>query len=167
MSKRRGRRLNKKLCGLYPTSFPNSVRWKVETDYAQKLSPAEKEWLAKFNDEFAGASFGPEPLHDSVDAKRELYRHKNAANKDAMELARAAGALVFKDSGPDYDGRNYAPTPDYLDSPEYRAALEEYRSHLPKGARGRVADTPEYRKARRNLERIVREHQAEDEDPDW
>ena len=113
--------------GLAASTFPRSVAWRVDQDYADRLGPEDRQWLAAFNDNFYGADFRDTSLETwSTDARREVYRAKNAANRDLMtvdipnhgydvpeETAELEDAVAF-DDGP-------------LDSPPYKAAREAYR----------------------------------------
>jgi hypothetical protein len=49
-----------------------------------------------------------------------------------------------------------APTPAYLDEPEYKAALVEYRKHLPPNERRRPNKTRKFNRAAARLERAKR-----------
>ena len=112
---------------LAPATFPRSVAWRVDQDYVATLAPEHKEWLAQFNDRFYGADFrGETSVAWSTDERREVYRAKNAANRDVMtvdiphhgqdipvETVELEDAVAF-DDGP-------------LDSPSYKAAREAYR----------------------------------------
>jgi len=113
--------------GLAASTFPRSVAWRVDQDYADFLSADERQWLADFNDRFYGADFrGETSVAWSTDERREVYRAKNAANRDVMtvdiphhgqdipvETVELEDAVAF-DDGP-------------LDSPSYKAAREAYR----------------------------------------
>ena len=113
--------------GLAASTFPRSVAWRVDQDYADRLSLDERQWLAAFNDRFYGADFrGETSVAWSTDERREVYRAKNAANRDVMtvdipnhgqdipvETVELEDAVAF-DDGP-------------LDSPPYKAAREAYR----------------------------------------
>jgi hypothetical protein len=103
------------------------VAWRVDQDYADRLGPEDRQWLAAFNDNFYGADFRDTPLETwSTDARREVYRAKNAANRDLMtvdipnhgydvpEETVELEEAVALDDGP-------------LDSPSYKAAREAYR----------------------------------------
>jgi len=116
--------------GLAASTFPRSVAWRVDQDYADRLSLDERQWLADFNDRFYGADFrGETNVTWSTDERREVYRAKNAANRDLMttdipyhgwdmaeEETVELEEAVALDDGP-------------LDSPSYKAAREAYRKN--------------------------------------
>src|SRR5258708_37548110 len=72
------------------------------------------------------------PLHRTKAAKRERYRAKYYANQDGFAVAQATGKLEYADSNPDraavVSERDEAPTPAYLESPEYKRAVAEFRA---------------------------------------
>jgi hypothetical protein len=149
--------------GVNPKTFPLSVREYVECDYIRKLSPSEKEWLAKFNDRYHGAAYPPTDhakgcgCEDCVE-RRDSYNRKNAANNDVYAVSRVFGLassetvigdrvhdsteLVIADQDADQ-----STGPEYLRSEEYRAALADLRRLLPRNPRNKLADTPELRAA--------------------
>ena len=113
--------------GLAASTFPRSVAWRVDQDYADRLSGEDRQWLADFNDRFYGADFrGETSVAWSTDERRQVYRAKNAANRDLMtvdipnhgydvpEETVELEEAVALDDGP-------------LDSPPYKAAREAYR----------------------------------------
>lgn len=78
--------------GVYCLGRPSAVylRWQHDVDYAQRLSPADKAWLSRFQDElYRSATFRPEfAIHDE-DGQRENQRAFKANQRDA--LARSDG----------------------------------------------------------------------------
>jgi hypothetical protein len=68
-------------------------RWRVDQDYLQKLGPAERDWIEKFNDEYYRAEFKGEPLHPAGPLRRQIFRAQNAA---AVDLVTAATTEVTK-----------------------------------------------------------------------
>lgn len=58
-------------------------RWRVDQDYVQKLSPAERAWLDRFNDEYYRAEFAEKPLHPEV-RRGEIFSAQNAAERDLV-----------------------------------------------------------------------------------
>ena len=181
---RRRSKPNPKHYGLHARALPKSVAWMAEVDYLDQLSDADKEWLAKFNEETINGAFNhSEPIIPNDGAagtamRRSIYRAKNAANRDGLENARSTNRLLFPDQAtPGESPRKHRtwesiaatslnetdlnPTPSYLDDPRYKRALAEYRNHLP--ARAKDEESPELKKARARIERIVREYQAQDD----
>ena len=58
--------------GISQNHYPKVHREVVDQDYVQKLSPSEKEWLAKFNREYVGGSFDETGnLHDGASFTEE------------------------------------------------------------------------------------------------
>lgn len=183
----------RKRYGLHPKAMPKSVAWMAECDYLDQLDDDQLDYLARFNDEVANAAFNhPDPLYrndtdEGIQARRAIYRAKNAANVDALENARTMGRLVFPDAPIPGRGRStsdgsrwdfFAPvgsgdvspdtTPGYLNSAAYKQAVAEYRAHLPTGPRAKFVETPEYHAAKSALERFTREQQTEDfQSPDY
>ena len=113
--------------GLAAATFPRSVAWRVDQDYAEVLSTEDRRWLAEFNDAFYGADFrGVTEGRWSTDERREVYRAKNAANRDLMttdipyhgwdlpEETVELDELSLGDDGP-------------LDDERYKVAREAYR----------------------------------------
>jgi hypothetical protein len=64
--------------------FTKPVKWKVDSDYANKLSKAEQEWLAAFNDaEYANDFRALEKLQPVSDRiKKNMTDDRNAARRD-------------------------------------------------------------------------------------
>ncbi len=114
--------------GLVAGTYPRSVAWRVDQDYASTLGPTEREWLAQFNDRYYGADFrGESEVAWSTNDRREVYRDKNRANRDMMTCALAVEAeaphevIELEDVVVD-DLR-------HLDDAEYKAAREAYRAN--------------------------------------
>lgn len=72
--------------GLYARNFPKAIREFVDQDYTGQLSPEEKEWLARFNDEFYGGKFrkGIKPLHTTQDDRRARWRELRSSRIDVF-----------------------------------------------------------------------------------
>lgn len=113
--------------GLAAATFPRSVAWRVDQDYAERLSSDARRWLAEFNDAYYGADFrgvAEEPW--TTEARRVVYRAKNAANRDLMtcdiphhgldlpEETVELEELALADDGP-------------IDTERYKVAREAYR----------------------------------------
>lgn len=62
-----------KTYGLNPDTFRLPHRWAVDFDYEKKLSASEKQWLAKFSDEYYGSDFKENPIHTLDRHRRELH----------------------------------------------------------------------------------------------
>lgn len=70
------------------------VRWQLDQDYIEKLSPEDQDYLAKFLDEYYNGRFAKgEPVHQTEDLRRSCYRNKNNANRDAYGRAQAVERL--------------------------------------------------------------------------
>lgn len=129
--------------GLYSRNFPSSVKWRVDYNYLHKLSKEEQEWLAKFSDRYYGAEFRGDSEDDAwtVPERRRAYIDKNTANTDAYSAIHAEerrGLVIPLEELPGYEpeedpNKDRTPTPEYLNSPEYKQRLEEYRRLLDPG----------------------------------
>lgn len=155
-----------------PKNHPRSNRWAVDFDYVRQLSPEEQRWLGEFADAYYKAD--PSAMRSrawTVEEKREVYRRKNAANRDLYVLDEVVPVEYeykgvvhmnpFDRRAAPRDPQDWTPTPEYLASDEYKAALEEYRKTL--GAwDGRKPPKPnKHSVARRKLEEIVEDHTDE------
>ena len=113
--------------GLAAATFPRSVAWRVDQDYTDRLGQDERRWLAEFNDAFYGADFrGVAEERWSTNERREVYRAKNAANRDLMTcdvpthgLDLPEDSIEFDELALDDDGP--------LDELKYKTAREAYR----------------------------------------
>lgn len=158
--------------GAYGKNHPAAVAWRVDADYLNKLTQEEREWYAAFCDKYYGGDFRGEGGGEwTEEEKREAYIDKNRANSDAytnyqydaesdtwrprllprhFEMNEHAGVLA------EDPNRDLTEVPDYLDDPEYKAALAEFRRHLHPGRAPREpVDTPELRRAREKVKEIV------------
>lgn len=113
----------------YTRSFPRSVRWKVDQDYVEELTPAQREFLKLFNDEYYGAKFR-KSTEWSTEEKRQSYRDKNVANADSYAKCPPELVEELSEALIDESPREAGPTPTYLDSPEYKEARDSFREHL-------------------------------------
>lgn len=168
---RRPRRPN--ISGALSRNYPRTKRWRVDFDYLRRLSPEEIEWLHAFCNNHYGGNFsyaGPEGYEAwSKDERRKAYAATNAANRDLYstcpeESVKYLGVNKFGRahldepwSTDDVDFNPYAygaAAPAYLESPEYRDALADYRAEVD---RLRKSDPPSEAllKAKRRLERIT------------
>ena len=90
--------------GLEVKSFPKHKQWRVDQDYVKTLSPEEKAWLNKFNQEYYRNRFSKEgDLHNSPELKRACYSNENAANRDLYSIKDVGGAMVSE-----YDNDEYS-----------------------------------------------------------
>ncbi len=99
-----------------------------------------------YNADFTGDPKPGEPGNEWSDAlRKETYIAKNRVNRDAYAIALGGGTLDFVEDDEESlaDGD---PTPAYLATAEYKAALSWYRSHIDAG----TTETSEG-KAARNL----------------
>ena len=113
--------------GLAAATFPRSVAWRVDQDYAERLSGDERRWLAEFNDSYYGADFRGVPEGRwSTSERREVYRAKNAANRDLMTVDIPTHGLDFPEETVEFDE---LPLSDDgpLEDPRYKTAREAYR----------------------------------------
>lgn len=70
----------------------------IEQDYIKKLSPKEKAWLNKFNEEWISASFDKnnrKNLHKTKEAKRDCYGRNNSRNRDLYNFLKITGNLKY------------------------------------------------------------------------
>ena len=112
--------------GLAAATFPRSVAWRVDQDYAERLSTDERQWLAEFNDSYYGADFrGVVEGRWSTDERREVYRAKNAANRDLMTCDVPAHGLDLPEETVELEELLFDDGP--LDDERYKVAREAYR----------------------------------------
>lgn len=112
--------------GLAAATFPRSVAWRVDQDYAERLSADERRWLAEFNDAFYGADFrGVTDERWSTEARREVYRAKNAANRDLMTTDIPYHGWDLPEETVELDEVPLDDGP--LDTERYKTAREAYR----------------------------------------
>ena len=84
--------------GLEVKSFPKHKQWKVDQDYIKDLSPEEREWLGKFNQEYYRNRFTKEDnLHNTPELKRACYSNENASNRDLYSIKDVGGMVGFID----------------------------------------------------------------------
>lgn len=131
--------------------YPRTVRELVDYDYADQLSEADRAFLEQFTEEYYGASFSDDSIHDDAQ-RRELYRVKNRRNQDIYGKSLRAGPP--KEDWEDTE-RDWRATPEHLNSSEYQEALAEYRSHLPTDARRTVEVTPQYLETKQKLAQVA------------
>lgn len=114
--------------GLAAATFPRSVAWRVDQDYADRLSSDERRWLAEFNDAFYGADFRGVPEERwSTSVRREVYRAKNAANRDLMTCDVPAHGLDVPEETVELEELSLVDDGP-LDDERYKTAREAYRN---------------------------------------
>jgi hypothetical protein len=154
--------------GLYARNFPKPLRWQVDCDYSDRMTPEERQWLSEFNDRWVGGDF-----RDTTDeewpreARSEVNRSKNASRTDVYALSECSGQLLYRgvatadERQGDLDGE---PTPEYLEADEYKKAVAEFRKHLAPGRRvAKPVVSLGYERARRRLARLTKEGLKEHE----
>ena len=74
--------------GLEKKSFPKTKQWMVDQDYTKTLSPEEKEWLGRFNQEYYRNRFeSPElDLHKTKKQRKECNLNDNANRRDLLTI---------------------------------------------------------------------------------
>lgn len=128
--------------GLRQRNFEKAIAWRVDQDYADRLTPEDQEWLAKFNDRYYGGDFRSADEEDwPTERRREVWTTKNAARVDAHTFASSGGLLdsldverheeALAEATP--NGTDPVPTPEHLNSPRYKQAREAFRSLLKPG----------------------------------
>lgn len=60
--------------------------WRLDQDYLDRLSLADRQWVEKFNAEYYRAEFSDKPLH-SPRQRREIWRAQYAADCDILTAA--------------------------------------------------------------------------------
>lgn len=60
------------------------ARWRIDQDYLRRLSPQDRAWIERFNDEYYRAEFGEDPLHPPGEKRREIYDAQNVAARDLV-----------------------------------------------------------------------------------
>lgn len=66
--------------------FARAVRWKVDSDYKAKLSPADRKWLEAYNDaEYSNDFRALDKIQKvSVNMKQAMTNDRNAARRDVF-----------------------------------------------------------------------------------
>jgi len=76
----------------------------LDYDYLDKLTDEEKDWLARFTEEYTHANFNHpgKKIHKTKQQRREIYSRNNARNRDILTRAKACGKQVhFEDTRQD------------------------------------------------------------------
>lgn len=124
--------------GLSAKHYPRNLRDRVDYDYIDDLPSDAQEWLAKFNERYYGADFRNDVDGEwSKEERRQAYAAKNAVNTDYYSIGACVDGVEPIDSRGLADlieerangrGQDFAPTPRYLDSPIYKAAVVALRA---------------------------------------
>lgn len=106
--KKTNRRSKIQYASLKPEYNLKTRRDLIDYDYLDKLSPKEKEWLAKFTEEYTNASFkkGKKHLHKNKDGKKDCYDRNNARNRDIYTREKAQGSLEYFPDLPEISEEN-------------------------------------------------------------
>jgi hypothetical protein len=144
------------LYGLRKGTFPKNIRERVDYDYLSDLSPAEKEWLHKFNVAYYGADFRLDVDKEwDTTARRKSYTAKNVVNRDAYSIAPVYPLDRPEDIPAEAD---LSPTPAVLNSATYKAALSWWRQHV----QNKTTNSPEGRAAKWRLEKVIRDEEDDE-----
>lgn len=98
--------------GLEKKSFPKHKEWMVDQDYFDKLSPEEKEFMGRFNQEYYRNRFesSEKDLHNSPELKKKCYSAENARNRDlysVKSVGKAMDSIYGDDESTIYDAADY------------------------------------------------------------
>lgn len=71
----------------------------MDQDYIHKLSPEEKDWLSRFNEEYIGANFNHKGaiLHKTKALKKDCEYRNNHRNAETLAVLKVKGGLVRED----------------------------------------------------------------------
>jgi hypothetical protein len=103
------KRAEKKYPGLNKALHPRTRQEYMDADYIDKLSPKEKEFLSKFQEEYYGASLAPEDspkqwkkdLHKTKELRKECRDRNNARNRDLYSISRTHGWVTSYEENKD------------------------------------------------------------------
>lgn len=167
---------------LHARNHPLSIKWRVDMDYVDKLSPEQKQWMAGFIDAHYSGDFRGAPESDwPTVERRKSYTNKNVANADCYHGLENEHLLTGFDAPVSARFNNLtrldksnaqkvsdcipalptdlSPTPEYLNSPEYKKALAEYRANLNQTRRVcKPKETSAYFVALNNLNKVIPSH---------
>lgn len=131
--------------------YPRNVFPYLDYDYVQRLSPKERAWLDTFSAEFYNGEFdtspGATPLHRDEKQRAELGLIKWHRVRDIYE--RSPRAEVQDVTA---DAVDYSPAPEYLKTPEYREALNEFRAQIPSDRRRKPSYSAEFLASRSKVD---------------
>ena len=81
-----------------PKAFRKPLQWQVDSDYLDKLSPADREWMLRFQEaEYGGNGH---LMHDDQDEQRRLWVQQKKQQRDAMTYARLEELPIAQGSQP-------------------------------------------------------------------
>lgn len=62
------------------TTIPERFDW---VDYSDKLTPEQREWLAKFDSEYRGTIYKDDnPIHNTPELQAKCYKNNTAMRRD-------------------------------------------------------------------------------------
>ena len=129
--------------------YPKAVKEFLDFDYLQSLSEEDLAYLTRFSEEFYGASFDQDPLHKKSEQRRELWREKYHRRGDIYGLGLRRDSEVRDNDAvadlPFFEDQSY------LQTPEYKEALKEFRAVLPGDRREKALPGPVFLKAEQKL----------------
>jgi hypothetical protein len=166
--------------GKVPSNYARPIRWKLDIDYWDQLSPQETQQLAHFLDAFYGGDFRGRGGNDwAPGTRRQVWSDKRAALEDAYGQAEMYGAVAVLSemgraardpTGPDLTDTDTATpdlqaTPAYLNSDVYKSARDAYRATLATTRKPKApVDTHRHRRTAKRL-RVVTPDPPEPKDP--
>lgn len=110
--------------GLQKKSFPKHKQWAVDYDYINGLTPEDKVWLGRFNQEYYRNRIkksDPKALHNTDTLRRSLYSRENSANRDLYAIKETANLVIGDQTISDSEGNCMS----LLDTvPDYDVKLE-------------------------------------------
>lgn len=99
--KRRSRRSKTKYPALDPALNLKSRYDEIKdvSEYINKLTDSEKDWMNRFMDEYTNANLNHKgkKLHRKAHHKKAIYKSNNARNKCILTRAKASGEIKYLD----------------------------------------------------------------------
>ncbi len=95
--KKESKRSNTKYSAMKPELNLKTRTELIDCDYFHKLSPEEKEWRNKFQDEYINANLPKyrTKLHKTKKLKKDCYDRNNSRNRDVYTKAKAGSNLKY------------------------------------------------------------------------